>query len=143
MSHEGIKFVSEAEARQSERLARELPKEAIDPAKVKVHKTEGTRHGDRLERRPSQLMELPLAARRLPRARPASKSARPAARKPGQPKPAPKEIFALYKAPPLPEKVTPVGRYAISFTWNDGHSSGIYSWDYLRRHCPCEVCSAA
>ena len=51
-----------------------------------------------------------------------------------------KELFALYKAPPLPEKVTPIGRYAISFAWNDGHGSGIYSWDYLRRHCQCEVC---
>ena len=26
----------------------------------------------------------------------------------------------------------PVGRYAVRLTFDDGHDSGIYSWDYLR-----------
>jgi DUF971 family protein len=26
-----------------------------------------------------------------------------------------------------------VGRYALSFQWSDGHRTGIFSWDYLRR----------
>ncbi|PWE18145.1 hypothetical protein DDZ18_00585 [Marinicauda salina] len=26
----------------------------------------------------------------------------------------------------------PVGRYAVRLTFDDGHASGIYSWDYLR-----------
>jgi DUF971 family protein len=25
----------------------------------------------------------------------------------------------------------PIGRYAIQIEWSDGHSTGIYSWDYL------------
>lgn len=25
-----------------------------------------------------------------------------------------------------------VGNYAVQFTWNDGHSSGIYTWEALR-----------
>ena len=29
------------------------------------------------------------------------------------------------------EKITPVGNYAIQIFFDDGHSSGIYSWDYL------------
>ena len=29
------------------------------------------------------------------------------------------------------EAVTPVGTYAVQFRWNDGHDSGIYTWDYL------------
>jgi DUF971 family protein len=33
-----------------------------------------------------------------------------------------------------------IGHYAIQFRWNDGHSSGIYSFDYLRQICPCEDC---
>jgi DUF971 family protein len=33
-----------------------------------------------------------------------------------------------------------VGNYAISPAWADGHDSGIYSWDYLRRACPCDEC---
>lgn len=39
--------------------------------------------------------------------------------------------------------VGPVGNYAMAITWKDGHSTGIYSWEYLRRLCPCPVCSAA
>jgi DUF971 family protein len=29
--------------------------------------------------------------------------------------------------------VRPVGNYAINLVWADGHSAGIYSWEYLRR----------
>jgi DUF971 family protein len=36
-----------------------------------------------------------------------------------------------------------VGNYAIKIYWNDGHSSGIYSWDYLRNLCRCSACSTA
>lgn len=28
--------------------------------------------------------------------------------------------------------VTPLGNYAVSIAWGDGHSSGIYTWDHLR-----------
>ncbi|OGI19464.1 MAG: hypothetical protein A3B68_04005 [Candidatus Melainabacteria bacterium RIFCSPHIGHO2_02_FULL_34_12] len=28
-----------------------------------------------------------------------------------------------------------VGNYALSFTWTDNHSTGIYSYDYLRSLC--------
>jgi len=35
-----------------------------------------------------------------------------------------------------------VGRYAISFLWNDGHNTGIYSFDFLRQLCQCEACQA-
>ncbi len=33
-----------------------------------------------------------------------------------------------------------VGNYAISLTWQDGHSTGIYSFRLLRRLCPCAEC---
>lgn len=29
------------------------------------------------------------------------------------------------------EGVEPVGRYAIQFRFSDGHSTGLYAWDYL------------
>lgn len=29
-----------------------------------------------------------------------------------------------------------VGNYALQPTWSDGHSYGIYSWEYLRQLCP-------
>jgi DUF971 family protein len=31
--------------------------------------------------------------------------------------------------------VTPVGRYALQFTWNDGHATGIYHYDRLYELC--------
>ncbi len=39
-------------------------------------------------------------------------------------------------------EVKPVGRYAITFVWSDGHDSGIYSYPYLRELCPCSACRA-
>ncbi|MBI2436058.1 MAG: P-loop NTPase [Candidatus Hydrogenedentes bacterium] len=31
------------------------------------------------------------------------------------------------------EAIQPLGNYAVSITWSDGHSSGIFSWDHLRK----------
>lgn len=36
--------------------------------------------------------------------------------------------------------VSPVGNYALGFAWSDGHSTGIYTFDYLRKICPCPEC---
>src|SRR5512136_631001 len=36
--------------------------------------------------------------------------------------------------------VSPVGNYALNFSWSDGHDSGIYSFEYLRELCPCFQC---
>jgi len=38
------------------------------------------------------------------------------------------------------KEVSPVGRYAITFVWSDGHDSGIYAFDHLRSICPCVSC---
>lgn len=38
---------------------------------------------------------------------------------------------------------TAVGRYAVSFVWSDGHSTGIYPHDYLLEICECDACSAS
>jgi DUF971 family protein len=34
----------------------------------------------------------------------------------------------------------PVGAYAITPEWEDGHHYGIYNWGYLRNICPCPIC---
>ena len=39
--------------------------------------------------------------------------------------------------PPVPDdisvtKADPVGRYAVRIHFSDGHSSGLYTWQYLR-----------
>jgi len=33
-----------------------------------------------------------------------------------------------------------VGGYAVQIAWSDGHSTGIYSFEYLSAICPCERC---
>ena len=38
--------------------------------------------------------------------------------------------------------VEPVGSYAFKIYWSDGHSTGIYSYDHLRKICPCPECTA-
>ena len=36
--------------------------------------------------------------------------------------------------------VEEVGAYAVRIDWSDGHNTGIYSFDYLRRICGCGEC---
>lgn len=31
------------------------------------------------------------------------------------------------------DDIVEVGNYALCFRWGDGHDSGIYTWEYLRR----------
>lgn len=35
-----------------------------------------------------------------------------------------------------------MGNYALHFDWSDGHSTGIYTYDYLREVCACDDCLA-
>lgn len=51
--------------------------------------------------------------------------------------------FQMYTPAPKMLNVEPMGSYALKIFWNDGHSSGIYSWDHLRNICPCAECAAA
>ena len=48
--------------------------------------------------------------------------------------------FQMYTPALKMEAVEPVGNYALRIDWNDGHNAGIYSYDYLRRICPCAAC---
>ena len=41
--------------------------------------------------------------------------------------------FQMYKPRIKMQSVEAVGNYAIQIHWNDGHSSGIYSWRHLRK----------
>lgn len=42
-----------------------------------------------------------------------------------------------------PLQIEYVGRYALGFHWSDAHRTGIYSFELLRRLCPCAECAAA
>lgn len=40
-----------------------------------------------------------------------------------------------------PLRIAPVGRYGVAIAWSDGHSTGIYTFEQLRKICPCGACS--
>lgn len=53
-----------------------------------------------------------------------------------------KDIFGTtYKPPERPygphsfelRKLSPVGGYAVQPSWGDGHATGLYTWEWLRR----------
>lgn len=55
----------------------------------------------------------------------------------------PANPFPIYKPALRIVHVEEVGSYAIQIRWSDGHSSGIYSFDHLRRICACDECRKA
>jgi DUF971 family protein len=38
------------------------------------------------------------------------------------------------------ESARQVGNWGLNLHWNDGHTTGIYTWELLRAWCPCDVC---
>ena len=60
------------------------------------------------------------------------------------PKAASPSPFPMFGVHPLkPDRAELVGRYALQIFWNDQHSTGIYSFEYLRECCPCGKCAVA
>ena len=51
--------------------------------------------------------------------------------------------FQMYKPTLKMVSVEPVGNYAVRIDWSDGHNTGIYSFDHLRKICNCGECRAA
>jgi DUF971 family protein len=56
-------------------------------------------------------------------------------------KPQPASPFELYRPKLKMLDVEPVGNYAVRIKWSDGHSTGIYSYQYFRNICPCPECT--
>ena len=63
-------------------------------------------------------------------------------RQPGGPRPMRPDDLGALGARASPSKVEPVGKYALRFSWGDGHREGDYTWEFLRDVCPCPSCSA-
>ncbi len=141
MSHEGIRFVSEEVARKATaQQEQELSRDAIDPQHVRVNKTEGTGVEIAWKDGHASQWTFPWLRDACPCAT-CVEEREATGREPGEPKPQPKTALPMFKPALRPNKVQAVGRYAISFDWNDGHTSGIYSWHYLRSICRCEACT--
>lgn len=140
MSHEGIRFVSAEQAAKEAATEKRLPVEAVTPAKVRIHKTEGT--GVEIDWKDGHKSAWSFVWLRngCPCAT-CHEDREQNGRKPGEAKPKPATLLPMYEAPARPVEITRVGNYAVKFKWSDGHESGIYSWEYLRRVCQCEECS--
>lgn len=39
-----------------------------------------------------------------------------------------------------PNNIQSIGRYALRFSWSDGHDTGFYRFDLLRSLCECDEC---
>jgi DUF971 family protein len=50
-------------------------------------------------------------------------------------------VLPMFKPKVTAQTAHAVGNYAISIAFNDGHSTGIYSYDHLRQICPCPDCT--
>jgi DUF971 family protein len=57
----------------------------------------------------------------------------------------PFRVIGPNERPPVPviTDIQPMGRYGMQIFWQDGHSTGIYTFEYLREICPCDACRAA
>jgi DUF971 family protein len=49
--------------------------------------------------------------------------------------------FQMYQPALKITALEQLGSYAVQIKWNDGHKSGIYSYDHLREICPCADCA--
>ena len=49
----------------------------------------------------------------------------------------------MFKPKIRAQSATQVGNYAVQINFNDGHNTGIFSYDHLRTICPCAECAAA
>jgi DUF971 family protein len=54
--------------------------------------------------------------------------------------PASANPFQLFTPTLKMNGVEEVGHYAVRIMWNDGHNTGIYSFEHLRSICPCAEC---
>ncbi len=142
MSHEGIRFVDKEHAAREAEPEHKLPRIAVTPEKVRVLLSEGK--GLEIDWADGHKSAWNFAW--LREACPCATCVEQRnleGRKPGQPKPKPAAVLPMYSPPPKPASARAVGRYAIQFNWLDGHSGGIYSWEYLRRICQCRECTFA
>ena len=142
MSHEGIRIESRDREVSGTEENRPLPRIAVTPEKVRVLLTEGK--GLEIDWVDGHRSAWSFAW--LREACPCATCVEERAledRKPGQPKAKAAAVLPMYAPPPKPASAHAVGRYAIQFNWLDGHSGGIYSWEYLRRVCQCRECAFA
>jgi DUF971 family protein len=48
----------------------------------------------------------------------------------------------MFKPKIRAQSASQVGNYAVQINFNDGHNTGIFSYEHLRAICPCSDCAA-
>jgi DUF971 family protein len=48
----------------------------------------------------------------------------------------------MFKPKMRAQSAAQVGNYAVQISFNDGHNTGIFSYEHLRNICPCPACAA-
>jgi len=139
MSHEGIRISAQEDLARDAAADRPLAREAVIPKKVRVMISEGKGLEIDWADGHSSAWSFAWLRNACPCATCVDERTQ-AGRKPGQPKPKDSALLPMYTPPAKPAGAHAVGRYAIQFNWLDGHSAGIYSFEYLRRHCQCGEC---
>jgi DUF971 family protein len=139
MSHEGIRISTKDDTAREAELDKPLPRDAVLPRKVRVLVTEGK--GLEIEWSDGHRSAWSFAWLRY--ACPCATcidEREKQGRKAGEAMSKAAALLPMYTPPAKPASAHAVGRYALQFNWLDGHSAGIYSFDYLRRHCLCSEC---
>jgi DUF971 family protein len=118
-----------------------VPPAAPDPKSVKVNLTAGT--GVDIEWKDGHFshFDFPYLRGACPCALCDDERAKEDREPWEKPRPKPGEL-PIFKPQAKAVQAEAVGKYAIRFTWSDGHEHGIFSWDYLRDICPCAECAA-
>ena len=132
MSHEGIRLISLEESESAAQGERALPTAAVTPAKVRIYVSGGTGVEVQWKDGHRSHWGFPFLRDACPCAT-CHEEREQSGRAPGEPKPAPKQMFPIYTPPARPLSAEAIGRYAVKLKWADGHESGIYSWEFLRR----------
>jgi DUF971 family protein len=50
-------------------------------------------------------------------------------------------LLPMFKPKLTAKSAHAVGNYALQIDFNDGHATGIFSFDFLRTICPCQECA--
>ena len=50
-------------------------------------------------------------------------------------------LLPMFKPKLTAKAAHAVGNYALQIDFNDGHATGIFSFDFLRTICPCQECA--
>ena len=111
------------------------------PAKVKVHVTSGAGVDVTWADGHSSHYDFPYLREQCPCAMCNDERMKKLEKGPQPPPVLSSPALPMYKPRLAARAAHAVGNYALQIDFNDGHTAGIYSFEYLRTICPCQDCA--